>query len=66
MPGYTIVRYDVTKHNTPQANDVVVTQESANPDWANINHLGNVFDNHSTVKSEKTVGKILENILKIK
>ena len=60
----TVLTYTILAQPVAQANDIVVTQKSANPSYGNS--LGNVLANHSSVKSGANIGTILVRTIPIK
>jgi triacylglycerol lipase len=60
----TVLTYTTVVAPTPQPNDIVVTQRSANPGYGTP--LGNVLANHSSVKSGANVSSILTRTIPIK
>lgn len=60
----TVLTYRTDQAPTPQANDIVVTTRSANPDYGTP--LGDVLRNHSTVKNGDTVQSILDRTVPLR
>ncbi|MBT9491730.1 MAG: alpha/beta hydrolase [Paucibacter sp.] len=60
----TVLTYTTHLAPTPQANDIVVTLNSANPGFGTP--MGNVTANHSSVKSAANVNRLLDRSIPIK
>ncbi|WP_338761395.1 alpha/beta hydrolase [Massilia sp. METH4] len=60
----TVLTYTLNQAPTPQANDIVVTESSANPGYGTP--LGNSPANHSTVKNGNNVNTILDTTIPLK
>jgi hypothetical protein len=60
----TVLTYNAVAAPTPQMNDIVVTQSSANPVYGTS--LGNVAANHGTVKSGSNVRVILDKTIPLR
>lgn len=60
----TVLTYTTVQTATPQANDIVVTESSANPGYGTP--LGDSMANHSTVKSGANVDTILDTTIPLK
>lgn len=57
----TVLTYQTTMADEPRANDIVVTEHSANPDFAQS--LGNVDANHATIKNRSNIETILNSTI---
>lgn len=60
----TVLTYTLVSATTPQLNDIVVTESSANSGYGTA--LGNSHANHSTVKSAANVNTILDTTIPLK
>jgi hypothetical protein len=60
----TVLTYTLIGALSPQANDIVVTETSANPGYGTP--LGNSHGNHSTVKTAANVNAILDTTIPLK
>jgi len=60
----TVLTYTLNQAPAPQANDIVVTESSANPGYGTP--LGNSPANHSTVKNANNVNTILDTTIPLK
>ena len=60
----TTLVFETTSANTPQENDIVVSQRSANPPYATP--LGNVIANHTTVKSAANIDSIIDRTITLR
>lgn len=69
VPGHvwgtrTVLTYTTVLNPEPQANDIVVTENSANPGYGTP--LGNSGANHNTVRSVGNVNKALDTTIPLK